>query len=167
MTDAISSARPARPSAEASTIARVPSVSASSRRPIGVSITPGDTDTIRAPRAPQLRAVRRTRRSTPKLGQHVGRCRIVNVEASVDAAQRFIQLLENLVRPGNLGDRPSRPRTRPPHPVGCKMSPDTSITRATPAKSTSKESSVRRSSPARLRPSRPVHRVRRHPGPGR
>ena len=65
MTAASSSGRAARPSAQPSTISATPWPAAISLRPIGVSTTPGDTETMRAPRAPQAGAVRRTMRITP------------------------------------------------------------------------------------------------------
>jgi hypothetical protein len=67
ITAATSSGLPIRRSELPSAMAEVPAVSAISNLPIGVLITPGDTERILAPRRPHEGATRRMSRMTPSL----------------------------------------------------------------------------------------------------
>ena len=63
----MSDGRPTGPSGVALAAATASGLAASSARPIGVRVGPGDTDTTRAPRLAHSTAVRSTSRSIPRL----------------------------------------------------------------------------------------------------
>ena len=133
-TAAISSGEPSRASALSVTIPAIAGWLADSSRPMGVSITPGDSDSRRAPARPHAAARRSTRRRTPRLGDAVGQTRIVgqaHLGEPVEQGRRRRRVEQGVDRrvggdqvPGHRGEQhPDRPGAergleRPDHRVG-------------------------------------------------